>query len=50
MCPMLFSVGEGWVVLSMHPKEYPPQNKYELIVSLYTLLCAKQFTYIIMQP
>ena len=20
----LFSVGEGWVTLSMHPEEYPP--------------------------
>jgi len=24
-----FSVGEGWVALSMHPKEYPPRKDYE---------------------
>jgi len=24
-----FSVGEGWVALSMHPEEYPPRKDYE---------------------
>ena len=27
----LFSVGEGWVALSMHPEEYPPRKDYERI-------------------
>jgi len=39
-------MGEGWVALSMHPEEYPPQKDYKQIayVSLYTLLhaCTKQ--------
>ena len=24
-------MGEGWVVLSMHPEEYPPQKDYKQI-------------------
>ena len=29
---LLFSMGEGWVALSMHPEEYPPRKDYERIV------------------
>ena len=36
-----FSVGEGWIALSMHPEEYPPRKDYERIAckSLYSTTC-----------
>jgi len=36
-----FSVGEGWVALSMHPEEYLPRKEYERIAykSLHSPAC-----------
>jgi len=38
---LLFSVGEDWVALSMHPEEYLPQKGCERIAckSLYSTAC-----------
>jgi len=38
---LLFSVGGGWVALSMHPEEYPPRKDYKRIAckSLYSTTC-----------